>query len=108
MADKIPLNRSFIAGKELCYISQAVQKGKLAGDGDLSRMCNEWIQEHFRASNALLTHSCAPLRWRFRPFSAISSLVMKSSCLRIPLSPLPTPSFCAEPGRSLSISALTR
>ena len=55
---EIPFNRPFIAGKELYYIGQAVQKGHLAGDGDFTRKCNQWIQEHFHASKALLTHSC--------------------------------------------------
>ena len=55
---KIPFNRPFIAGKELFYISQAVLKGHLAGDGRYTRLCQKWLEDKYGAKKALLTHSC--------------------------------------------------
>ncbi|NMA19334.1 MAG: dTDP-4-amino-4,6-dideoxygalactose transaminase [Lentisphaerae bacterium] len=54
----IPFNKPFIVGKELYYIAQAVQQGHLAGDGSFTKKCNHWLEEHFGARKALLTHSC--------------------------------------------------
>jgi len=54
----IPFNKPFIVGKELYYIAQAVQLGQLAGDGSFTKKCNHWLEEHFGAQKALLTHSC--------------------------------------------------
>ncbi|HHE46918.1 MAG TPA: dTDP-4-amino-4,6-dideoxygalactose transaminase [Bacteroidetes bacterium] len=54
----IPFNRPFIVGKELFYISQAVLGGHLAGDGQFSRKCQEWMEQRFGAGKVLLTTSC--------------------------------------------------
>ena len=54
----IPFNKPYIVGKELWNIAQAVQMGKLAGDGYFTRQCNRWLEEHFGAKKVLLTHSC--------------------------------------------------
>ena len=56
--NKIPFNKPFIVGKELYYIAQAVESGHLAGDGRFTKKCNAWLEEHFGARKALLTHSC--------------------------------------------------
>ncbi|MFA5203908.1 MAG: dTDP-4-amino-4,6-dideoxygalactose transaminase [Lentisphaeria bacterium] len=58
MHTSIPFNRPFIAGKELYYMAQAVQKGHLAGDGQFTKKCNAWMEERFQAHKVLLTHSC--------------------------------------------------
>jgi len=55
---KISFNRPFIVGRELYYISQAVQCGQLAGDGAFTRKCNRWMEEHFHAKKVLMTNSC--------------------------------------------------
>ena len=55
---KIPFNKPYIVGKELWNIAQAVQFGKLAGDGYFSRQCDRWFEERFHARKVLLTHSC--------------------------------------------------
>ncbi len=55
---KIPFNKPFVAGKELYYIAQAVESGHLAGDGSFTKKCNFWLEEHFGARKAMLTHSC--------------------------------------------------
>jgi len=54
----IPFNRPFIIGKELYYISQAVMSGKLAGDGNFTRRCQQWMEEQFDARRVFLTTSC--------------------------------------------------
>ena len=54
----IPFNRPFLAGKELFYISQAVLKGKLSGDGDFTHRCSRWLEEATGCRKAFLTHSC--------------------------------------------------
>ncbi|MDA3823486.1 MAG: dTDP-4-amino-4,6-dideoxygalactose transaminase, partial [Bacteroidales bacterium] len=56
--DRIPFNKPFIIGKELEYIRQAVEYGHLAGDGQFTKKCNRWMEEHFNAKSVLLTHSC--------------------------------------------------
>lgn len=56
--ERIPFNRPFIAGRELAYIREAVEGGNLAGDGEFTRRCSEWMAEHFGTPKVLLTHSC--------------------------------------------------
>ena len=54
----IPFNRPFVVGKELFYISQAVLNGNLAGDGQFTKQCNNWMERKFKAKKVLLTTSC--------------------------------------------------
>lgn len=54
----IPFNRPFVVGKELFYISQAVINGNLAGDGQFTKQCNNWMERKFKAKKVLLTTSC--------------------------------------------------
>lgn len=55
---KVPFNRPFLTGKELDNIRLAHQNGQLAGDGEFTRKCQEWLIEHLGVKAALLTHSC--------------------------------------------------
>ena len=55
---KIPFNKPYMTGKELWYISQAHANGHLAGDGEFTRRCNAWLENHIGCNKALLTHSC--------------------------------------------------
>ena len=32
-------------GKELHYISQAVEKQKICGDGEFTKKCSQWIEK---------------------------------------------------------------
>ena len=57
MSTLISFNRPFIVGKEVYYIAQAVQDGHLAGDGNFTKKCNEWMERTFQAKKILLTHS---------------------------------------------------
>lgn len=45
-------------GKELDYISQAVEKQKICGDGEFTRKCSEWIERRTGTGKCLLTTSC--------------------------------------------------
>ncbi|MDD2958065.1 MAG: dTDP-4-amino-4,6-dideoxygalactose transaminase [Lachnospiraceae bacterium] len=54
----IDFNRPPFVGKELEYIKQAVDFGKLCGDGEFTRRCSNWMMEHFEAKHVLLTTSC--------------------------------------------------
>ncbi|WMJ73423.1 dTDP-4-amino-4,6-dideoxygalactose transaminase [Cytophagaceae bacterium ABcell3] len=54
----IPFNKPFIVGKELEYIKEAVEKGKLSGDGHFTNKCQHWLEENYQVKKALLTTSC--------------------------------------------------
>jgi dTDP-4-amino-4,6-dideoxygalactose transaminase len=54
----IPFNKPYMTGKELWYISQAHNRGWLAGDGYFTKRCHAWLEEKTGAQKALLTHSC--------------------------------------------------
>lgn len=45
-------------GKEIDYIKQAIESGKLCGDGFFSKKCESWIENNFITPKALLTPSC--------------------------------------------------
>ncbi len=45
-------------GKEIEYIKQAVENKKICGDGEFTKKCNGWLEEHTGTSKALLTTSC--------------------------------------------------
>ena len=52
------LQQTFIVGKELSYIAQAVLvESRTAGDGSFTKKCHEWLEKRLVAK-ALLTHSC--------------------------------------------------
>ena len=54
----IPFNIPPYVGKELDYIKKAIENKKICGDGEFTKKCNIWIEEHFSAQKALLTTSC--------------------------------------------------
>lgn len=45
-------------GKELDYISQAVENQKICGDGEFTKKCSRWIEETAGTGRCLLTTSC--------------------------------------------------
>lgn len=55
----INFNNSPFAGKEKEYISQAIDSGKICGDGKFTHDCNKWIEEKTGVTKALLTTSCS-------------------------------------------------
>ena len=55
---KIPFNKPFLTGKEVEYIRQAVQIGKLSGNGFFTKKCQDYMVERYGFKKALLTTSC--------------------------------------------------
>lgn len=54
----IPFNRPTVVGKELYYISQTIQNGHAAGDGDFTKKCRSLLEEALGVPKVLLTTSC--------------------------------------------------
>ena len=54
----IPFNKPFLVGKEIEYIRQAVESGKISGDGIFSKKCHEFFEKRYGFKKALLTTSC--------------------------------------------------
>lgn len=55
---RIPLNKPYIAGNELRYIREAVDRGQLGGDGYFAERCHERLEALTDAPRVLLTPSC--------------------------------------------------
>jgi dTDP-4-amino-4,6-dideoxygalactose transaminase len=53
-----PFNKPFTIGAELEYITDAVARGHLSGDGHYTKLCHRWLEQKLGAKRALLTHSC--------------------------------------------------
>lgn len=56
---KIPFNRPYTSGKELSHITAVCDSLSLAGDGEYTKRCHEWLETHTGCHKALLTHSCS-------------------------------------------------
>ena len=54
----IPFNKPFLTGKELEYIKQAVETGKISGDGMFTKKCHAFFEKKLGIKKALLTTSC--------------------------------------------------
>ena len=44
---KIPFNRPHLTGKETEYIHQAVNSGKISGNGDFTKKCHNFFEEKY-------------------------------------------------------------
>jgi dTDP-4-amino-4,6-dideoxygalactose transaminase len=55
---KIPFNKPYLTGKELEYIKQAVEFGKISGDGIFTEKCQKFFEKRYGFKKALLTTSC--------------------------------------------------
>ncbi len=53
----IDFNIPPFTGKELEYVKQAVDAHKSCGDGQFTKKCNAWLEQHFHAQKVLLTTS---------------------------------------------------
>jgi dTDP-4-amino-4,6-dideoxygalactose transaminase len=58
MKDRIGFNKPYFTGKETEYIRQAVESGKISGDGAFTRKCHRFFQERYGFKKNLLTTSC--------------------------------------------------
>ncbi len=58
LSQMLPFNRPHLTGREFDYIQQAVNAGQLAGNGQFTRRCQQYLERRLRAPRVLLTHSC--------------------------------------------------
>lgn len=58
MANLIPFNRPFLTGSELTYIRQAVESGKISGNGMFTQKCHQFFCSRYGFRKILLTTSC--------------------------------------------------
>jgi dTDP-4-amino-4,6-dideoxygalactose transaminase len=54
----IPFNKPYLTGNETNYIYQAVQSGKISGDGIFTKKCHEFFELKYGFKKCLLTTSC--------------------------------------------------
>jgi dTDP-4-amino-4,6-dideoxygalactose transaminase len=54
----IPFNKPFLTGKETHYIYEAVNSGKLSGNGIFTKKCQTFFEQKFGFKKTLLTTSC--------------------------------------------------
>lgn len=47
-----------VTGEELSFIKDAIESGKICGDGKYTHMCSDWIKEKTDSEGVLLTTSC--------------------------------------------------
>lgn len=53
-----PFNKPFLTGKEAHYMYQAVNSGKISGNGIFTKKCQQFFEEKYGFKKALLTTSC--------------------------------------------------
>jgi dTDP-4-amino-4,6-dideoxygalactose transaminase len=54
----IPFNKPFLSGDELKYIREAVDNGKISGNGIFSKKCQSFFEDKYGFLKVLLTSSC--------------------------------------------------
>jgi dTDP-4-amino-4,6-dideoxygalactose transaminase len=54
----IPFNKPYITGQEIKYIEEAVQTGKISGNGLFTRKCQLFLEKKYGFAKTLLTTSC--------------------------------------------------
>ncbi|MCP1381200.1 dTDP-4-amino-4,6-dideoxygalactose transaminase [Runella salmonicolor] len=57
-AIEIPFNKPYLTGKETAYIVEAVQSGKISGNGLFTQKCHRFFEEKYGFKKVLLTTSC--------------------------------------------------
>ena len=55
---QIKFNKPYLTGKETDYIKEAVESGKISGDGMFTKKCHEFLEKKYGFGKALLTTSC--------------------------------------------------
>lgn len=55
---QIPFNKPFLTGNELGYIRDAVESGKISGNGVYTKRCHAFFRERYGFTGVLLTSSC--------------------------------------------------
>ncbi len=54
----IPFNKPYLTGKEAHYMYKAVMGGKLSGNGEFTKKCQNFFEEKYNFGKCLLTTSC--------------------------------------------------
>ena len=54
----IPFNKPYLTGNETEYIQDAVETGKISGNGKYTQLCQNFFQEKYGFQKCLLTTSC--------------------------------------------------
>jgi dTDP-4-amino-4,6-dideoxygalactose transaminase len=54
----IPFNKPYFSGNELHYMKQALDRGKISGDGYFTQKCHDFFYNRFGFKKCLLTTSC--------------------------------------------------
>lgn len=54
----IPFNKPYITGNELTYIAASVRSGKISGNGNYTKLAQNFFEENLGIKKALLTTSC--------------------------------------------------
>ncbi len=54
----IPFNKPFLTGKETHYIYEAVNSGKISGNGLFTKKCQDFFEKEYGFKKVLLTTSC--------------------------------------------------
>lgn len=54
----IPFNKPYLTGNETKYIEQAVQSGKISGNGIFTKKCQDFFEQTYGFNKCLLTSSC--------------------------------------------------
>jgi dTDP-4-amino-4,6-dideoxygalactose transaminase len=54
----IPFNKPYLTGEETNYMHDAVQTGKISGNGKYTKMCQEFFERQYGFGKCLLTTSC--------------------------------------------------
>jgi dTDP-4-amino-4,6-dideoxygalactose transaminase len=55
---KIPFNKPYLTGNELKYIQEAVDLGKISGNGEFTQRCQGFFEQRYGFQKCLLTTSC--------------------------------------------------
>ena len=54
----IAFNKPSIVGRELEHVREAIERGRISGDGHFTKKCSEILEEELGVSKAFLTTSC--------------------------------------------------
>ncbi|MCB0698975.1 MAG: dTDP-4-amino-4,6-dideoxygalactose transaminase [Chitinophagales bacterium] len=54
----VPFNKPYLTGNEHKYIKRVLSSGKLSGNNEFTRKCEEYFKVHYGAKECFLTSSC--------------------------------------------------
>jgi len=55
---QIPFNKPYFTGKEIVFIKEVFENGKIGGDGIFTKKCNSFFEQKYGFKKVLLTTSC--------------------------------------------------